>query len=120
MKSKRVKEPGTSSLKDVEVVYCDVVSTPCFYVGYYESRRQPTDWMFEFRANVQDDHLRGIRAFTYFATWRIASKLPGRLAAIVELKERALRKGIALLEVFGVWEPQDTRDFGQDNRIKNR
>ena len=75
MKSKRVKEPETSSRK-VEIVYCDVVSTPCFYVGYGERRRQPTDWMFEFRANVPVNPLRGIEAYTYFATWRIAPKLP--------------------------------------------
>ena len=106
-------------LSDVEVVFCDWVGG-AFYVGYSERRRQPTDWMFDFRANVPANHQRGIEAYTYFAQWRIAAKLPGRLAAIVELKERAMRKGIALLEVFGVWPPQDTRDFGQDNRMKNR
>ncbi len=105
MKSNRIKKPAASARRP-EIVYCDVVSTPCFYVGYGERRRQPTDWMFEFRANVPANHQRGIEAFTYFAQWRIAAKLPGRLAAIVELKERAMRKGIALLEVFGVWEPQ--------------
>lgn len=105
MKSKRTKKPEASPRK-VEIVYCDVVSVPCFCVGYGERRRQPTDWMFDFRANVPADHQRGIAAFTYFATWRIAPKLPGRLAAIVELKDRAMRKGIELLEVFGVWGPQ--------------
>ncbi len=90
----------------VEIVYCDVVSTPCFCVGYGERRRQPTDWMFGFRANVAADFLRGIAAFTYFAWWRIAPNMPGRLAAIVALKDRAAAKGIELLEVFEVWGPQ--------------
>ncbi len=104
--NKKSCNPVRKKKVKVEIVFCDVVSTPCFFVGYGERRRQPTDWMFEFRANVRADHLRGIDAFTYFATWRIAPNLPGRLAAIVELKDRAMRKGIALLEVFGVWPPQ--------------
>ncbi len=118
MTATRIKKPEGSQTRSkgamsppsrrpkVEIVYCDVVSTPSFCVGYGESRRQPTDWMFEFRANVSADPRRGIAAFTYFATWRISPKLPGRLAAIVELKERARQKGIALLEVFDVWGPQ--------------
>lgn len=89
----------------VEIAYCEM-STPAVIVGYGEDRRSAADWMFDFRANVPANHLRGIAAYTYFARWRITPNLPGRLAAIVALKERALRKGIMLLEVFDVRPPQ--------------
>ena len=107
MKSKRIKEAETSSRRrpKVEIVFCDWVGGS-FCVGYGERRRQPTDWIFGFRANVAADFLRGIAAFTYFAWWRIAPNMPGRLAAIVALKDRAAAKGIELLEVFEVWGPQ--------------
>jgi len=93
------------AMRDIEIVFCDLVA-PAVIVGYGEDRRSAADWMFDFRANVPANHLRGIAAYTYFARWRITPNLPGRLAAIVALKDRAMRKGIMLLEVFDVRPPQ--------------
>ena len=104
----KAKSQKPKTLKDIEVVFCDWVGG-AFYVGYSDPlpvRKFASDWIFDFRANVPANDQRGIEAFTYFAQWRIAPKLPGRLAAIVALKERAMKKGIELLEVFGMWGPQ--------------
>ncbi len=92
------------ALKDVEVVFCEM-DVPVMRIAHGEDRRGPDDWLFDFRANVPADHLRNIRAFSYVTRWRIVSNLPGRLAAIVALKERAMEWRITLLEVFGVWSP---------------
>ncbi len=88
-----------------KIVFCEM-STPAVIVGYGEDRREASDWIFDFRANVPANPLRGIDAYKYFARWRIAPNLPGRLAAIVALKDRAMKKGIELLEVFEEWGPK--------------